>query len=159
VTPPNPNSAISAPNKSPAKTEAAGSAFATGVGLKKKGFLVEVDTRRAIVKVKVWGFWTVEDGQAYVDEFKRRAAKVIGRPWYVLADISEFSAQKPEVQALVEQTMAYARKHGLVKAANLVSSTLGKMQISRLSQAMGLPEFSFFQTERQAIEWLVGSAA
>jgi serine/threonine protein kinase len=159
VTPPNPHSAISAPNKSPAKTEAAGNAFATGVGLKKKGFIVELDTRRAIVKVKVWGFWTVEDGQAYVDEFKRRAAKVIGRPWYVLADISEFSAQKPEVQALVEQTMSYARKNGLVKAANLVSSTLGKMQISRLSQAMGLPEFSFFQTERQAIDWLVGSAA
>lgn len=135
------------------------SAPATGVGLKKKGFLVDVDMRNAIVKVKVWGFWTVEDGQAYVEEFKRVAAKVLGRPWYVLADISEFTAQKPEVSALVEQTMAFATSNGLVKAANLVSSSLGKMQISRLSQAMGLPEFSFFQTERQAIEWLLASAA
>jgi serine/threonine protein kinase len=131
----------------------------TGVGLKKKGFIVELDNRRAIVKVKVWGFWTVEDGQAYLDEFKRVASKVIGRPWYVLADISEFTAQKPEVSALVEQTMAFATSNGLVKAANLVSSTLGKMQISRLSQAMGLPEFSFFQTEKQAVDWLLSSAA
>jgi len=90
---------------------------------------------------------------------KRVAQKVIGRPWYVLADISEFTAQKPEVSALVEQTMAFALSHGMVKAANLVSSSLGKMQIARLSQAMGLPEFSFFQTERQAIEWLLASAA
>lgn len=141
------------------KNEAAGHTPATGVGLKKKGFFVEVDMRLAIVKVKVWGFWTVEDGQAYVDEFKRVAQKVLGRPWYVLADISEFTAQKPEVSALVEQTMAYATANGLVKAANLVSSSLGKMQIARLSQAMGLPEFSFFQTERQAIEWLLASAA
>ncbi len=132
---------------------------ATGVSLKKKGFFVEVDTRLAIVKVKVWGFWTIEDGHAYLEEFKRVAQKVIGRPWYVLADISEFTAQKPEVSALVEQTMAFALSHGMVKAANLVSSSLGKMQIARLSQAMGLPEFSFFQTERQAIEWLLASAA
>ncbi|MBK9266753.1 MAG: protein kinase [Polyangiaceae bacterium] len=155
----NPNAPVAAPNKPPAKTEAVGNAPVTGVGLKKKGFIVEVDVRRAIVKVKVWGFWTLEDGHAYVDEFKRAAAKVIGRPWYVLADISEFTAQKPEVSALVEQTMSYATSNGLVKAANLVSSSLGKMQIARLSQAMGLPEFSFFQTERQAIDWLLGSAA
>lgn len=144
-----------------AKTDTGGGAGApvTGVGLKKKGFIVELDNRRAIVKVKVWGFWTVEDGHAYVDEFKRVASKVIGRPWYVLADISEFTAQKPEVSALVEQTMAFAMSNGLVKAANLVNSSLGKMQISRLSQAMGLPEFSFFQSERQAIEWLLASAA
>jgi serine/threonine-protein kinase len=158
----NPHALTSGPQKTPAasaKTDVPASAPVTGVGLKKKGFLVDVDTRRAIVKVKVWGFWSVEDGQAYVDEFKRAANKVIGRPWYVLADISEFTAQKPEVSALVEQTMAFAMSNGLVKAANLVSSSLGKMQISRLSQAMGLPEFSFFQTERQAIDWLLASAA
>ncbi len=141
------------------KAESSSMVPVTSVGLKKKGFLVELDQRRAIVKVKVWGFWTVEDGQAYVDEFKRAATRVLGRPWYVLADISDFTAQKPEVSALVEQTMAFATSNGLVKAANLVSSSLGKMQISRLSQAMGLPEFSFFQTERQAIEWLLASAA
>lgn len=155
--------ALKAPgNKTPAasaKTNAPSSTPVTSVGLKKKGFIVEVDKRLAIVKVKVWGFWTVEDGQSYLEEFKRAAIKVIGRPWYVLADISEFTAQKPEVSALVEQTMAFATSNGLVKAANLVSSSLGKMQISRLSQAMGLPEFSFFQTERQAIEWLLASAA
>ncbi len=142
------------------RTEAAPAvAPATGVGLKKKGFLVEVDTRLAIVKVKVWGFWSLEDGVAYVEEFKRAAQKVLGRPWYVLADISDFKAQKPEVSALVEQTMAFATNNGLAKAANLVSSSLGKVQIQRLSQAMGLPEFSFFQSEQQAIEWLLASAA
>lgn len=150
-----------APPQVSAKTDSGGGAAApvTGVGLKKKGFIVELDNRRAIVKVKVWGFWTVEDGHAYLDEFKRVASKVFGRPWYVLADISEFTAQKPEVSALVEQTMAFALSNGLVKAANLVNSSLGKMQISRLSQAMGLPEFSFFQSERLAIEWLLASAA
>lgn len=154
-TDPNVNT-VKTPGGSP-KAEAA--TPATGVGLKKKGFLVDVDMRTCIVKVKVWGFWSVEDGQAYVEEFKRVASKVLGRPWYVLADIADFTAQKPEVSVLVEQTMAFATSNGMVKAANLVSSSLGKMQISRLSQAMGLPEFSFFQTERQAIEWLLASAA
>lgn len=131
----------------------------SGVGLKKKGFHVEHDSKQNILRVKVWGFWTIDDAKAYLEDFKQKATFAIGRPWYVLADISEFAAQKPEVSAFVERTMQFAIEHGMVKAANLVDSALGKMQIARLSQATGLPLFSFFQSEREAIEWLTSSAA
>jgi hypothetical protein len=32
------------------------------------------------------------------------------------------------------------------------------MQISRLSQETGLPSFSFFQSESEAIRWLITAA-
>ena len=92
------------------------------------------------------------------EEFKAKANMAAGRPWYVLADIADFSAQKPEVNVYVEKTMAYARANGMVRAANLVSSALSKMQISRLSQETGLPSFSFFQAESEAIRWLISAA-
>lgn len=146
-------------SKTPARPESPMGHTPSGIGLKKKGFQVEIDYPRAILRVKVWGFWTVDDAKAYVEAFRQKAALLVGEPWYVLADISEFAAQKPEVSAFVEQTMAFAVDNGMVRAANLVDSALGKMQIARLSQATGLPEFSFFQSEQDAIRWLISSAA
>jgi serine/threonine protein kinase len=133
---------------------------ASGIGLtKKKGHLITIDRSRAILKVKVWGFWTLDDAKLYWEDFKSHVAMLSGRPWYVLADISSFPAQKPEVGAFVKKTMDYAGVNGMVRAANLVESTLGKMQIARLSAESGLPAFSFFQSEAEAIRWLLTAAA
>jgi serine/threonine-protein kinase len=77
----------------------------------------------------------------------------------VLADIADFAAQKPDVSAYVERTMALARENGMVRAANLVSSALSRMQIARLSAETGLPAFSFFQSEADAVRWLLTAAA
>ncbi|AKT36961.1 serine/threonine-protein kinase [Chondromyces crocatus] len=137
----------------------------------QRRFRVVADLQHCIVRLKVWGFWDIHEARAYLDDFRAKAALVVneaarsgassdgsageGRPWYVLADISEFAAQKPEVNAYVEKTMEFARKHGMRRAANLVSSALSKMQIGRLSTDMRLPEYSFFQAESDAVAWLL----
>ncbi|KYF56024.1 hypothetical protein BE08_25565 [Sorangium cellulosum] len=110
-----------------------------------------------ILHVKVWGFWDVEEAKAYLDEFRQKASTLLhlGKPWYVLADIADFPPQKPDVSPYVGQTMAYAVEHDMRRAANLVHSALSKMQISRLSASMGLPEYSFFTSEADAIAWLL----
>ncbi|MDI1444499.1 serine/threonine-protein kinase [Polyangium sp. 6x1] len=121
----------------------------------KKGFLVTVDGATNVVRVDVWGFWDVGDGKAYWEEFERKTRPLLGKPWYVLANISNFPPQKPDVSAFVEKTMTHARGNGLVRAANLVSSALGRMQIQRLSVETGLPLYSFFTTEGEALRWLL----
>ncbi|TKD10120.1 serine/threonine protein kinase [Polyangium fumosum] len=121
----------------------------------KKGFLVTVDGATNVVRVDVWGFWDVGDGKGYWEEFERKTKPLLGNPWYVLANISNFPPQKPDVSAFVEKTMTHARENGLVRAANLVSSALGRMQIQRLSVETGLPLYSFFTTEAEALRWLL----
>lgn len=129
----------------------------------ERRFTVRADPGTGILRLKVWGFWDVAEGKAYLEEFRRVASNLLEgrtnagskRRWYVLADISEFPAQKPEVNVFVEQTMAYATANGMLKAANLVSSALTRMQIGRLSADMGLPEFSFFTSEAEAVAWLL----
>jgi serine/threonine-protein kinase len=121
----------------------------------KSGYTVTIDQIRSIVRVKVWGFWSIEEARAYVDDFRAKSQIFWGKKWYVLADISDFTAQKPEVEACVKQTMEVAREHGMVRAANIVASALSKMQISRLSAEQGLPAFSFFQDDQEAIRWLL----
>ncbi|MRG92308.1 serine/threonine-protein kinase [Polyangium spumosum] len=121
----------------------------------KKGYLVTVDNTTRVVRVDVWGFWDASDGKAYWEEFERQTRPLLGKPWYVLANISNFPPQKPEVSVFVEKTMKHARENGLVRAANLVSSALGRMQIQRLSVETGLPLYSFFTAEGDALRWLV----
>ncbi|HSN97229.1 MAG TPA: serine/threonine-protein kinase, partial [Candidatus Nanopelagicales bacterium] len=121
----------------------------------QRRFQVRADESNGIVHLKVWGFWDVDEARAYLDEFRAQASRVSQGPWYVLADISEFAAQKPEVSVFVEKTMEFAREHQMRRAANLVSSALSRMQIARLSMDMGLPEYSFFQSEADAVTWLL----
>ncbi|WP_438005508.1 serine/threonine-protein kinase [Sorangium sp. So ce321] len=123
----------------------------------QRRFQVRPDTATGVLHVKVWGFWDVDEGRAYLDDFRQKASTLLhlGKPWYVLADIADFPPQKPDVSPYVEQTMAYAVEHGMRRAANLVNSALSKMQISRLSAAMGLPEYSFFTSEADALAWLL----
>ncbi|WP_437777433.1 serine/threonine-protein kinase [Sorangium sp. So ce1097] len=123
----------------------------------QRRFQIRADVMTGILHVKVWGFWDVEEAKAYLDEFRQKASTLLhlGRPWYVLADIADFPPQKPDVSPYVGQTMAYAVEHDMRRAANLVHSALSKMQISRLSASMGLPEYSFFTSEADAIAWLL----
>ncbi|MGK3999875.1 serine/threonine protein kinase [Sorangium sp. So ce1024] len=123
----------------------------------QRRFQIRADVTTGILHVKVWGFWDVEEAKAYLDEFRQKASTLLhlGRPWYVLADIADFPPQKPDVSPYVGQTMAYAVEHDMRRAANLVHSALSKMQISRLSASMGLPEYSFFTSEADAIAWLL----
>lgn len=123
----------------------------------KKGFEVRVDEERSVCFLKVWGLWSAEDGASYLDHFRATVRPLVGKKWFVVADISEFPAQRDEVNASVQGTMAHAVETGMVRAANVVSSAMTRLQIKRLSEETGLPEFSFFTSEDDAVAWLLGS--
>ena len=118
-------------------------------------FIFEVDGVKKILKFKMIGSWDIKDGDDWGEEFKQKSKSLLGGKWYVLADLSEFPAQKSEIQQKLAELMEFAGKNGMKKAANLVQKQLSKMQIERLSAESGLPAFSFFQDENEAIEWLV----
>ena len=120
-----------------------------------KGFRISTDPGRNIVRIRLWGFWDVDDAKAYWEEFQRQTGPLSGQKWYILADISEFAPQRVEVNEYYERSMVYSRAHGMVKAANLVSSVVTQMQIARMSGASSLPAYSFFQSELEAVQWLL----
>jgi serine/threonine-protein kinase len=125
--------------------------------LSQAGYTISVDPSRKLVHVRVWGFWTNDIGQQYLEEFRQKSLPFWGDRWFVLADIREFPAQRPEVGEHVKGTMVLAQQNGIVRAANLVASALSKMHIARLSAEQRLPEYSFFTDEQEAIRWLLGS--
>ncbi|MDC3955920.1 protein kinase domain-containing protein [Polyangium jinanense] len=127
----------------------------SSVSRARSGYTIRVERERRLVRLSVWGFWTVDQARAYYEEFARVTQPLWGKRWRVLADTADFAAQKPDVSAFVERTMEVAQKNGCVRAANIVSSTLTKMQLARMSIEQGLPSFAFFQDEAEAMIWLL----
>jgi serine/threonine-protein kinase len=119
-----------------------------------KGFRVELDASLKLCFLKVWGVWGEEDGLAYVEFFSRKLAPFVGTEFDIVADISEFPIQKPEVNAQIQATMRHAAASGMKRAANIVNSAMTKFQINRLSEETGLPEFSFFKSVEDGVKWL-----
>ncbi len=120
-----------------------------------KGFKIEADPNKKILRLKVWGFWTEEDAQRYREEFIEKSKPLITETWFVLADIAEYGVQTKEVQAVHGELMRYAIKNGMLKAANVISRLLNRIQIEKLSEASGIPMHSFFNSEDDAEKWLL----
>ena len=134
---------------------ASGERARAAISRPRSGYVVRVERERRLVRLEVWGFWTVDQARAYYEEFARVTQPLWGKRWRVLANTADFAAQKPDVSAFVERTMEVAQKQGCVRAANIVSSTLTKMQLARMSAEQGLPSFAFFQDEAEALTWLL----
>lgn len=120
------------------------------------GFEVRIDRSGQILRFDFWGFWDVAIGEAYRDSclIAMHELQARGRPWCVLANLTRYPAQRPEVQQCHADTMVAGPQLGMRRAANLVAYTLSQMQIRRLSYESGIPEFSFFRAESAALDWL-----
>jgi hypothetical protein len=124
-------------------------------GDESAGYEVRIDRARRLLRFEFWGYWQLGLGISYRDTCIAAMKRLSpGGRWCVLANISRYPAQKPEVAKCHADTMVVAGPLGMARAANLVDNTLSQMQIRRLSQESGLPEFAFFQDENEAIAWL-----
>lgn len=121
----------------------------------EKGFKIEADLSKRILRVRVWGFWSEKDAQSYREEFIAKSKQLLSDKWFVLADISEYGMQTIEVQAVHSYLMRYATENGMLKAADVISRLLNTIQIERLSKESGIPMHSFFTSEDDAEKWLL----
>jgi len=123
----------------------------------EEGFEITFDEKRSIIRLRLWGFWSPEIGQAMVTEFKTHVqyASTRGMPWYALADLSQFPPQTKGIQQCLSEAMQFARERGVRRTARVVASTITSLQISRLAQAAKIPEHTFFHSEEAAIQWLL----
>jgi serine/threonine-protein kinase len=128
-------------------------------GNSQVGFEVSYDNVRRILYLRMWGLWDEPLAVQYRDAVMVAMRPLTpARPSYVLADLARYPTQKPAVQKYHAELMGKSASYGITRSANLVSATLTSMQIRRLSQESGIAEFSFFQDEEKAIEWLLSGA-
>jgi hypothetical protein len=118
-------------------------------------FSVRADRAMGILHLKVWDFWQDAEAEAYLALIKKGFAEIAETkaPWGVLADCTNFPAQSTKTQAVLAKTMELAVKHGMLKAANIVNSSVSESQLKRLNESEDVSSM-FFTDATEATQWL-----
>jgi hypothetical protein len=119
-----------------------------------KGSEFAVDASSRIIKFKLRGLWQEQQLKTFCDGLRESIAKLGAGPFCVYADIVDYPAQRPEIGKGAQQMMAYAASAGMVKAAHVVNAVMTEIQVKRLAKEVNAPNFRFFRTEKEAMEWL-----
>ena len=118
------------------------------------GSEISVDSIRRIVKFRLWGLWEPEHVREFCEGIRIAIGKLGRGPFCVFADISQYPAQRPEINKEIQESMTQAVKAGMVKAAHVVNGAMTEMQVKRLAKEVNAPNFRFFKTEKEASAWL-----
>jgi hypothetical protein len=122
-----------------------------------KGFRFSFDRRKHILYLWLWGFWDKEVGEQFLVELREKIKQISAAhtTWYMLGDVTRFTAQPRHVQPLLKEAMASAKQFGMKKAARVVGSHLTELQIGRLSEESNFNDTAYFRSKEEAIQWLL----
>lgn len=120
-----------------------------------KGSKFDLDFANRIFKFTLWGLWEEQHLKAWQQGFRENLQKFGEGEFYVYVDMSNFPPQRPEITKGMQEMMALAMKSGMTKASHLVSRTMTELQIKRLSDEVGAPNFRFFGSEEEAMNYLL----
>lgn len=115
-------------------------------------FSIDVDPARRLLKVRMGGFFSLDDVADYHDAVHRATARLGGLPSQqrMICDISEMRIQTQDVVDAFRQVMGdpkYRRR----KVGFVVASSLARMQALRV---IGSRHAQCFATEAEAEAWL-----
>lgn len=128
-------------------------------GDQAQGYEIDVDRPLRLVVVRCWGIWEMSTAERYRSELVRAFAPFDGgRPWYLVADISDYPPQRPEVARVHRMLMQRATKQGLRRAASVVNSAMTQLQIRRVASEGGVLEHGCHEAMSSALNWLMSDA-
>lgn len=119
-------------------------------------FSVEADRARALIRVRMWGFFSVDDVLRYRRAIER-ISPTLGCPpsaQLMLNDVSDLVIQSQDVVAAFREASIDPR-HSVRPVAFVVSSVLGRMQVARVMEGRNA---QIFATAQEAESWLLGPA-
>ena len=118
-------------------------------------FSVEIDRPRNLLRVRMWGFYAIEDVARYHAAIDAASEELGGAPsrQRMLNDISGMQIQSQDVVAAFQNVMSDP-KYRARRVAFVVASSLARMQLLRV---IGSRRAELFTREVEALAWL-GSA-
>lgn len=124
---------------------------------KEKGYYIEFDSQRRLLKLNLWGFWDQTLGEQFRQEFVEKidAMSKDEQEWCILASLSNYPPQSDEVQKIISEAMVFAKNHGLKKIARVINKMTTQLQFKRLSQEIDFQSYAFFHSEKEAEAWLL----
>jgi serine/threonine-protein kinase len=122
-------------------------------GDERAGFWIGADTRGRMMRLELWGLWDVSMANAFRAQCLRVLSALEGAPWVGLASHVRMPPQSDAVRAIQRETMTMGWRAGMTRAAVLVTSAVGRLQVKRITGESGAP-MRLFSDEREARAWL-----
>ena len=114
---------------------------------------MHLDPASRLLRFRLAGWWDAATIAAYRAELLRTLARLPapGTFFDLIADLTEFVPQTPEIATMHGEIMAKGRGIGHRFAASVVTSPIVRMQMARVAAN---PDFAYFGTDGQAVEWI-----
>jgi len=121
-----------------------------------KGFKIVRDSEN-VVTVRAWGVWKREVGQQFAQAFQETIRKFQNHDagWYLLLDFFECPAQSQEIEEILTEAVLLAKQHGMRQKAILARWSTIPLLSEKLAQYPDLPVHFYFQSEKDAVRWLI----
>lgn len=97
-------------------------------------FAVQNQASRRTIQVKLSGVMSEDEMARFAEEYRRVTDSYQGEAHLVLADMRGLKTCSPPVAMILLETIAYARKRGVVACAHLSDDTVTRLQMLRLGR-------------------------
>jgi hypothetical protein len=115
-----------------------------------------VDHLNAVVELTLEGTMDLEEVRRGHDDLRRVLVGLRGRRFKILADVRRLRPLAPAVADEFRSMQEYARKAGLVRAAQLVEGGVVALQRSRITREAGTSSRTrSFKDRDEALDWLI----
>lgn len=106
-----------------------------------------------LLRFRLVGWWDAAKIAAYREELLRTLSRLpaLDRTFDLVADLTGFVPQTPEIASMHGDIMAKGRGVGLRFAASVVTSPIVRLQMARVAAS---PDFGYFGTDPEALEWI-----
>ena len=122
-----------------------------------KGFEISLHHKRNILRVRAWGAWDTEMAKKFENTLQEKISELYApeKTWCLLADFTKFPRQLEEVQNIICEQITTAEKQGLQKIGYLGERSMIQLPLNRLFCENAMQRSAFFESETEAIEWLL----
>lgn len=121
------------------------------------GFSQTIDRQRHVLELRVFGFFS-DKLTAELLERAGAAMRALPRPWYFLLRCEELLPQNTAGQEALRNLLVSAGSRGMRRGVIITPRSLAKLQLHRLlreSRARDTESWAFFETEDEALTWLL----
>jgi len=119
------------------------------IGNDEAGFTVALDAEAGAIRVRGWGFWSVEVATAFADTVAE-ACHPRQKGGVLLMDMTGLKPMRDEGQQSFGALMTALPRLGIVRASLLIDSPLTKLQLLRLVTQHGRKDVVQFRTAEVA---------
>lgn len=116
----------------------------------EKKFKFEVDNLRNYFIIKVWGFFTMDDANDFIQSYQEIVKSFNPSDYILVVDGRDLKTSSPDVAAMLQKVMQMYIQTPFKKRYSIeLNSALTKMQLQRLGQDIIFKYFTFVNSESE----------